>query len=413
MQLGDAQLAESARLLLSQAGHEFYEMAEQEHHDRDEFILEPARYERQLSFVITTASGAVVFAAGDKEFPIEFGVGEGFGLRVIKDQEWRTYSVFNSERTLQIHIGEPLAQRQKLVLDIVTRVGLPLIASLPLLALVIFYVVSCAMRPIQRIGQEVSRRTPSSLQPLSAEYAPREIVPLLDALNELFGRVSEAMEREKSFTADAAHELRTPLAALRAHAQVALQSENELERAHAIQQIMAGVERSSKLVAQLLTLARLEAATELRCKRVELRSLLETEFAELAPEGLAKGLQLSLVAPEPCVVQGEASLISILLRNLISNAIQYTPSQFEVTVRLCCKQGDCVVEVMNTGVEIPLSERKKIFQRFYRASNPSSTGSGLGLAIVQRIATLHRAKIEVFETKGQKGVAFRITFPMG
>jgi two-component system sensor histidine kinase QseC len=261
------------------------------------------------------------------------------------------------------------------------------------------------------LARSIARREPGHLQRVDTTDTPREIEPLVTALNQLFERVEGSMEHERRFTADAAHELRTPLAALKIQAQVALQSRDEAQRTHALEQVIHGVGRASRLVEQLLTLARIDHQTA-RGTFVEiaLSPLAEETLATLEPLASARAITLQLQSETHTQIKGQADAIAVMLRNLTDNAIRYTPSGG--TVELTIEGGDKGVQlsVADSGPGITEEERAKIFNRFYRLAGQNIEGSGLGLSIVQRIAELHRATITL-QRSHLGGLEVRITFP--
>ena len=226
---------------------------------------------------------------------------------------------------------------------------------------------------------------------------------MVDALNTLLDRVHVAYDNIRLFTANAAHELRTPLAALKVHSQVALRAENCDERLSAMRRVERGVDRATSLVEQLLTLTRLEpeaAASEK--KDVKLHALAEELIAELAPAAIKKDIEVSLNDTDCCVVSGNPAMLGILIRNLVENAIRYTPIAGNVDVSLDSVDSTVRLRVADSGPGIPKMEREKVFARFYRSSEHEGenkeNGTGLGLAIVERICELHQARIELGES---------------
>ncbi|WP_313329302.1 sensor histidine kinase, partial [Stutzerimonas balearica] len=228
---------------------------------------------------------------------------------------------------------------------------------------------------------------------------PRELEPVAASLNRLLQQVHQLLEREKRFIADAAHELRTPLAVLRIHAQNALQAEQPEDREQALQQLLAGVDRTTRVVAQLLTLARLEpSAQRLRLEALDLLPLCRETLAELTPLALARGQELTLEADESADYQltGDAAALSTLLQNLVSNALQYTPAGGQIQVGLQATDDAIMLRVDDSGPGVPVEQRDKLFERFYRQGD--GQGAGLGLAIVARIVELHGASIQLTES---------------
>ena len=276
---------------------------------------------------------------------------------------------------------------------------MPDLLGLPLLALLLWLAVGWGLRPLARMAELLRNRDPQHLAPLLLAPLPRELEPVAASLNRLLQQVHQLLEREKRFIADAAHELRTPLAVLRIHAQNALQAEQPEDREQALQQLLAGVDRTTRVVAQLLTLARLEpSAQRLRLEALDLLPLCRETLAELTPLALARGQELTLEADESADYQltGDAAALSTLLQNLVSNALQYTPAGGQIQVGLQATDDAIMLRVDDSGPGVPVEQRDKLFERFYRQGD--GQGAGLGLAIVARIVELHGASIQLTES---------------
>ncbi len=335
---------------------------------------------------------------------------EGFSDVVIGEKRWRVFSAWTDDRTVLVQVAEEHYLRNEIVEDIAEHMLLPLLVTLPLLGALVWLMVTGAVRPLKRLGEDLARRAPGNLSPIDSVDAPAEISPLVDSLNFLFARVRDLMESERRFTADAAHELRTPLAGLRAQAQVAQGAANDEARRHALDQVITGCDRAARLVEQLLTLARLEPA-ELKERRepCDLAQVARDAVADAAPFALSRGVEIELDAPAPLSVPGTPELLRILTRNLIDNAVRYSPAQTFVGVAVSSGAGTLTVQDRGPGV--PADERAKLGQRFHRVLGTGETGSGLGLSIVKRIAELHDARVEFGEGEGGTGLRVTVTFP--
>ncbi|MGB7552236.1 MAG: ATP-binding protein, partial [Chromatiaceae bacterium] len=272
--------------------------------------------------------------------------------------------------------------------------------GLPLLAAWIWFATRRALAPIDAIADQVRRREPQHLGPLTPPSAPTEIRPLLGALNGLLARVDQALESERRFTADAAHELRTPLAALGVQASVAARARDTAERDHALAQIAAGTKRASHLVEQLLTLARLDPNLGITKSLVRLDELAAEVCADQAGAALAKGIQLELDAGADARVMANADLLRILLRNLVDNALRYSPVGGQVLIALGTVAGKVRLTVSDNGPGIPDAQRARALERFHRLVGQETEGSGLGLSIVARIAEQHGAGLTLEDGLG-------------
>ncbi|MEK7438731.1 MAG: ATP-binding protein, partial [Pseudomonadota bacterium] len=271
--------------------------------------------------------------------------------------------------------------------------------------------VARGLRPLAALGGLVAGRDAGKLGTLDAGAAPAEVLPLVENLNRLFERVAQLIGKERRFTADASHELRTPLAALKTQAQVALASSSDAERSHALENVITGCDRAAHLVQQLLTLARLDP-DELGSKAevCDLQALAGKSVAELAPYALSKNIEIDLAEGAAVETMGHAGLIAILLRNLIDNAIRYSPAGGSVHVRAARDGQAATLTVIDQGPGIPADERDKVGQRFYRVLGSEEYGSGLGLSIVKRIAELHDASLSLEDGPQGKGLSVTARF---
>ncbi|TXF11856.1 ATP-binding protein [Pelomicrobium methylotrophicum] len=286
----------------------------------------------------------------------------------------------------------------------------PLGILLPALGGWIWFATRRGLAPLEDIAQEVARRAPEHLQPLAPAAAPTEIRPLVAALNRLFARVAQALENERRFTADAAHELRTPLAAMRAQAQVAQAARTPAEREHALEQIIDASHRAARLLEQLLTLARLDPAAAPTPAPVMLDTLAAEVCAEFGARALDRGIHLALEA-QPASTPGNADLLRVLLANLVDNALRYVPAGGHVVVRVGPRVGGAELAVSDDGPGIPASEREAVLRRFHRLAGQDVPGSGLGLSIAARIVELHHARLALEEGPCGRGLTVRVSFP--
>jgi two-component system sensor histidine kinase QseC len=283
----------------------------------------------------------------------------------------------------------------------------PLAAALPALALAIWLGVGGGLRPLGELRSQLARRDAADLSPLDDARTPAEIEPLVAELNRLFGRIDEALQRERRLTADAAHELRTPLAVLSTQAQVARRAGSAAAREEALDALVAGAERAARLIEQMLTLARLESGQpQGAMQRVELRALARDALAGLAPRAVAKDLDIALEDGPAVEVEGHPGLLAVLLGNLVDNAVRYTPSGGRV--RVAVRAGG-QLEVRDSGPGVPAAELPRLGSRFHRLAPPEENGSGLGLSIALRIAELHRARVR-FAPAPEGGLGVTVTF---
>jgi two-component system sensor histidine kinase QseC len=301
--------------------------------------------------------------------------------------------------------------RRELAHEIAEHLLLPMLVALPGLAVVLVVAVGLALRPLRRLADDVGARGPERLSAIDTAGVPRETLPLVERLNTLFAGVERALANERRFTADAAHELRTPLAAIKAQAQVAQGASDDAERRHALQQIVAGCDRATRLVAQMLALARLDAGATREFHLLALRPLAAEVLADCAGEAVARGCELAL-ADGDAQLKGDAELLRALLRNLVENALRHgAPRQVRVNIREA--DGSAVLAIADDGKGIPTAERAAVLQRFRRGAGADFSGSGLGLSIAYRIAELHGATLRLDEGIAGRGVEARLEFPRG
>lgn len=285
--------------------------------------------------------------------------------------------------------------------------------TFPLSGLLIWMIIGRGLDILDRVAAEVSSRDPSRLEPVSLTHVPEEIRPLVDELNHLFSRLREGFEREKRFAADAAHELKTPLAAIKAQAQVALNTPAVAEKDAALHKLIASVNRSTHIVQQLLMMSSLlpDSFDLAQQEGIEMTRIVRDVLAMLAPSAIEKHIELELFQPYPVpLIKGNATALAILFRNLIDNAIRYSDDFTLVRVNIYSDERQVTVEVCDQGPGIPSELYGRVFERFFRVLGNKSTGSGLGLAIVRQICQMHQATIELEKPKYGRGLIVRIYF---
>ena len=336
----------------------------------------------------------------------------GFRNGTMDGTPWRFYYRVDAFEGLDVIVGVENDFSGDAARNVAISITWPILLALPFVGSAILFTVNRGLAPLKRLPTEITERSPDQMAPIDDSRVPDEVRGIVRSLNNLLGRLETAIEGERRFTANASHELRTPLAAIKVQSQVALRAEDPEERARALNQINHSVERATRLVSQLLTLARLdpEQAADL-LKPVDLRRVVETELAEIATAADAKAIEISLDAPGPMIVAGDRDSLSILVRNLLDNAVRYTPQGGSVGVDLRRDgKGGVICEVCDTGPGIPEELRPRALERFYRVRGAPSTGAGLGLSIVQRIAELHGAELDLTDNTPQ-GLRVRLDFP--
>jgi two-component system OmpR family sensor kinase len=282
---------------------------------------------------------------------------------------------------------------------------------MPILMLVVWWVVSGSLEPVARVRKQLASRQADDLSPVSDAGLPDEVRPLVQELNLLFGRVRTAFDTQQTFVADAAHELRTPLAALKLQVQSLERADCLDARRLAVSRLNAGIERATRLVEQLLVLARQEANAAPH-QPVVLADLARRAVADLIGVAQARQIDLGLQRADAGTVDGQPDALMILLRNLVDNAIKYTPGGGTVDVSVLAEPGALSVTVEDSGPGIPLVERERVFDRFYRVPGSDAAGSGLGLAIIKAIAERHGATLALGESQRLGGLAATVRFPL-
>jgi len=336
----------------------------------------------------------------------------GYADLTLQGERWRVYSLQTTDGVIQV--AQPWRVRERLAGEAALRVALPLLLLLPLMAAAVAWIVGRSLMPLERVTAEVQRRDVHGLAPIEVPSLPQEVAPLIAELNRLLARLGEAFHAQRAFVADAAHELRSPLTALRLQLQLLARAPDEATREAARGKLGAAIERSIHLVEQLLTLARNEPeSARSQMQQVALEEVARAGISDAHALAAARGTELSLDAPHRVTVSGDADALRILARNLIDNAVRYTPPNGCVQVRVAADPGKGAwFEVDDSGPGIPPAERARAFDRFYRRDGSPEGGSGLGLAIVEAIARRHGATVTLDESP-LRGLRVTVAFPSG
>lgn len=401
-ELLDAHLVQIASLLVAQSLHELGEIEP----DNTPLIDDPMHVAFQ---VWENGQTLRLHSTNIPESPLTTSE-KGFSDTLIDGQKWRVFSAWDGSHKFLIHVAELADVRERVANAIASNLLLPLLVSLPLLAFLLWIAVTRGLLPLVKLTREVARREPDNLVPLNTETAPREVVPLIEHLNHLFGRMEVSLLKERRFTADAAHELRTPVAAIKAQAQVAQAATAMEERMHSINNVIQGCDRAARLIDQLLTLARVDALDDSATEQCQLREIASGVIATIAPAALEKGVRIELMEGSEVAVRGNPGLLLIMLRNLIDNAVRHTTSGTVVKVDIANAQGESCLSVSDNGPGIPEEEREKVMERFYRPLGTQASGSGLGLSIVKRIAEVHDATLQMMPVSEGRGLRVMVCF---
>ncbi|HDR1002529.1 TPA: two-component system sensor histidine kinase QseC [Pasteurella multocida] len=374
-------------------------------HDVNKQLKKVRHYDDDaLAFAIFNHRGDLLLSDGNNGENFIFAPHSGFSVSAIRedDDRWRIFWLPVNQGKWIIAVGQEMDYREDLINQMVFGQMWIWFASLPFLLGILVWVISRELRPLKQVNAQLMQRRPDDTSLLPSENLPTEILPLIHNLNHFFERTATMLLRERRFTSDAAHELRSPLAALRIQTEVAqMAGDDALMREQALQNLTLGIDRASQLIERLLTLSRLDNLAELdEMEAIHWEPLIASLVSELyfSAQKRQMDLQFELIAAPP-VQQGQPLLLSLMLRNLIDNALRYCPEGSTITIKLYADR--IVIEDNGNGVND--ADLAKLGQRFYRPAGQNEKGSGLGLSIVQRIATLHHYQFRLENVKDDKG----------
>jgi len=425
-ELFDAQLSRSARLMLGlvqtevNLGHikEFSnnmqgsnlsltekQLIEQELYQQGHF------YELKLAYQVWDSYGNMLIRSANAPLQPMSELAQGYANQQFNQQSWRTFTLWDGSHQYQVITAEREEVRNDLVGKITVQMTWPFVLLVPVLGVLVWLFVGWGLRPLEHIASEIARRKGMHLEPLSFEQVPREIQPLIDELNRLFGSLRNAFEKERCFTSDAAHELRTPLAALKVHLQLLNSSERNEDKTAALEAIAEGVARASHLVDQLLGLARLDpqAIKALqRTETIDLHQLCVELLGDIYPLAREKQQEISLQGDTQVSLQGYRFPLQSMLMNLLSNSVRYTPEGGEILLELK-QDGDSLdIWLHDSGPGIPEGQRNNVLQRFKKVSGSAHAGSGIGLSIVHRVAELHHMQLALMHSEKLGGLCVHL-----
>lgn len=408
-ELLDGHLAQAAALLVVQQAREL-----EDDRAADAPVLH--KYAPKVAFQVFHEGRLALRSPNAPELPMaEAGRRFKTGFRTVEIDgvAWRVFAAHGAERDVQVYVSEQVASRGAILWAVLRSAVWPMLFALPLLALAAWWAIYSGMAPLRRLGRALAERRPQALQPVVLPDAPSEMQPLVGALNGLFERISGLLDAERRFTADAAHELRTPIAAIRAQAQVALGEADAGKRRHALEATLQGCDRATRLVEQMLTLSRLETGTAPLADRLDLADVARQVAAEAAPRAIAREQVIEVSADAPCAVLGDATLAGVLVRNLVDNAIRYSPERAKVKLSVSSDKGSVRLVVEDSGPGLTPADAQRLGERFFRVMGTGVSGSGLGWSIVRRITAVHGARASVGTSAQLGGLKVEIEWPAG
>ncbi|MHB0952493.1 MAG: ATP-binding protein [Allorhizobium sp.] len=414
----DARLTEAARMVSSLIADHRIDAASAadaaaSQSPSDSFEAAKGSYNRQLSCQIWSLQGDLLGRSESAPASSLAAHSDGFEETVINGERWRVYAIVNPTLGVRVLVGDSIEIRERLIGDVVKGLLLPAVVILPLLAVLIWLSLGRGLAPLNQIAASLSGRAATELHPVDDTAAPLEIKPIIMSLNSLFQRVGEARERERNFTAYAAHELKTPLAGLKTQAQIAIRSEDAAVQRQALARIATSVDRTSRMVRQLIDMAAVDSTdVAMEPEEVDVALLIGDIASELEGVTASKDVRVVTLADAPdraCSVRTDRTLLRLALRNILENAVQHSPEGGEVTCRVAASENGATIEISDQGPGIEPAEHERVKEKFYRNSRAGSIGSGLGLSIVQM--ALERIGGSIAFSRGVDGFAVRTWIP--
>ena len=396
-ELLDGHLAQSAALLIvQQTGHGAESAAD---HGKDHLDDAPSlhKYAPRVAYQVFHEDKLAMSSANAGTTPMSQKT-EGFSTVRLQDKsQWRVFATRGGEGDVLVFVGEQIETRDSILWAVLRAVLTPLMYALPLLAGVGWLAVRQGLVPLRHLSQVLAKRQPQALEPVTLPDMPTEIEPVVHAINALFERIQTMISSERRFTADAAHELRTPIAAIRTQAQVALGAgKDDEQRNRALAYTLAGCDRATHLVEQLLTLSRLESSSSAAPTGVvDVAAVAQRVAADLALAALGRAQDLELDATAHACITADDMLTSVLVRNLLDNAMRYSPDAAKVCVSVKDDGKQVTLQVEDSGPGLSDADMQRLGERFYRVLGTEQTGSGLGWSIVRRIAKVYQAQVDV------------------
>ncbi|WP_175425759.1 ATP-binding protein [Trinickia violacea] len=418
----DARLAEFAQFLVVLNPADLTTLAKRHIDARDEFDITHANAKddqdalpRDILMQVRDADGRILASSPElaslQGWDAQTPASPGIRSMTLGGKPWHTFTLHDTASGRTVRVLEPANTRSDLATGAARRISAPIAFALPVLAILVWFSIGHSLAPLKMLSKAIRTRDVSKLEPIEMGPTPAEVRPLVDALNQLLSRLALSIKRERAFTSDAAHELKTPLAAIKVQAQVALGAEDAASQQLAMQRVVQGVDRSARLAEQLLLLARLDEHDRLPTAPVRLETLARNAIAAKVPGARRKDMHVALIDSEPCEVVAEPLLIGILLDNLIDNAIKYGDTGGRVEVAIRRENQAVLLTVRDDGPGVSAEDRARLTDRFFRGKGMQASGSGLGLSIVARIVEYFGAQLTFDTGIGGAGLSAEIAFP--
>lgn len=432
-ELFDAQLARSARIILSlsqaQSSINSFSRIQQyldenglavmyinfDEKEEDEQETDNGHiYETKLAFQIWDNEGNLLVKSYNAPLEPMSDEVDGFTDITSEGHQWRIFSLHSKSQQYRCITAERIDVRNDLITKISNDLLYMFIILVPLLTLILYLSIDKGLKPLQQLASQINRRGEKNLELITTNYRHSEILTIKNEINQLLRRLRDTLAREKRITSDAAHELRTPLAAIRLHTELAKNAKNTAQQNESLDHVLVAVDRTTHLVEQLLILARLEPELQKQeFKDIDLNALIIDECVLLSPLAVKKSIELSFDDSQQASMRGNETALRLLIQNLLTNAIAYTPAGGKVEIRLSSDDDTTSMIVEDNGPGIPEQERKRVMERFYRAENHEIAGCGIGLSIVDRVVEIHQGSLQLAEPESGHGLKVIVTFKAG
>ncbi|MCG7902630.1 hypothetical protein A3195_12200 [Candidatus Thiodiazotropha endoloripes] len=404
----DAELKLVAELLAVATEHELEELDLEDY----QINLSESGYDFPLLLQVWSDDNKLVIQGpGTPGYVLTSSVDDGYSDSEFDGEGWRVYTLNITQHNYRIHVARGHAVSEALVSSFVQDVVKPLLIVLPLSGM-LWFIIQQGFRPLRSVSRLIGERDYDYLNPVTAEHIPEEVADLVDELNALLKRLKVSIERNNRFTADVAHELRTPIAGMLVQMQSSVTGRTDAEREKGLTQINKGLNHLNHVVNQLLILASIEPEKiRMQFEVFDLISVAEDVLSDISPMALSKRVEMELIADDQIELNGNREMIAIMLSNLVTNAMKFTPSGNKISVSIKTHYKGVKLAVEDSGPGIPDDKKKWVFERLNRLPGETESGSGLGLSIVKEICELHQGNINLQDRKDETGLIVNLFLP--